>query len=517
MANFAPYSNYGYFALKKEANANTAVLPDVYQKITSESLQAAFNIQPINEIAGDRERFIKSIQGTIEMSGDVEFFVEEKLIGHWLTGVFGVAEDDLADTDIYRHIWYVQDEGKTYTFDVQPGNAPWVHRYFGVRIMSMNFTKEDNGIMCTASCMPTKAFLLAKVTVAVNSGTTLTLDQTEGLTTDDTIIVLQKENGFTTVKELDISSINSATELTTSTIDVQIDVGDIVVIKRATVTESSYTQCQPFQFANGTVISEGSDIDNTTAITKEDYEITFTNDLEARFGSGATEASRYPFEVLTKGYNATGSMTRFYNSELNLSRLRGNEKVAVRYKFMGLEAIAANSAQKASSTWGTTNGFKIEASTAGVAGNDINVRIVINSTDTLAATKSGNDITIALANTTASNNTGTLIAAAVNALSGVDATAEGTGAEEFTTAADVVNLGAKGTGTDVVGLDANQKPYLQVDFANVRYNPFSINNEEDNIIPEEVTFQAYKDQSCGDTKQRGWSTRVTLVNGVASY
>lgn len=518
MANFAPYSNYGYFALIKETTAGVAVKPTIYQKITTESLMASFNIQPINEIAGDRERNIKSIQGSIEMSGDVEFFVEEKLIGHWLRSLLGAPVTQTATTGVYAHEFKVQNEGKTYTMDVQPADAPWVHRFFGVRVMGLTFTKEDNGILASASLMPTKAFILAKVTTAANSGTTLLVDQTEGLTTADTILVLDKANGYTTVKELTISSVDSATQLTTSTIDVQLDVGDIVVIKRATVTDSSYTQCKPFQFSNGTTIYEGDDIDNLTAITKEDFEIALTNDLEARYGSGSTEAARYPFEVLTKGYTATGKMTRFYNSELNLARLRGNTKVGIRYLFQGLSAITANSAQAASSTWGASNGFTVTASTAGKAGNDINVQLVVNTTDTLAVTKSGNNIIVKLASTTASNNTGTLIAAAIDALSDVASAAAGTGATTFTAAEDNANLGFKSSGTNAVGLDASQVPYLQVDFADGRYEPFFPSNEEDNIVPEEITFTAYKDQSCDTLAyQKGWSTRVLLVNGTSSY
>lgn len=518
MANFAPYSNYGYFALVKETTAGTAVKPSIYQKITSESLMASFNIQPINEIAGDRERNQKAIQGSIEMSGDVEFYVEEKLVGHWLRSLLGAPTTQTATTGVYAHEFKVQNEGKTYTMDVQPADAPWVHRFFGVRVMGMNFTKEDNGIMCSASLMPTKAFILAKVTTSANSGTTLLVDQTEGLTTADTILVLDKADGYTTLAELTITSIDSATQLTVSTIGVQLDIGDLVVIKRATVTESSYTQCKPFQFSNGTTVYEGDDIDNVTAITKEDFEITLSNDLEARFGSGSTEAARYPFEVLTKGYTATGKLTRFYGNEMNLARLRGNTKVGIRYLFQGLEAIAANSAQAASSTWGASNGFTVTASTAGKAGNDINVQLVVNTSDTLAVTKSGNNIIVKLANATASNNTGTLIAAAIDALSDVASAAAGTGATTFTVAEDNANLGFKSSGANTVGLDASQVPYLQIDFADARYEPFFPSNEEDNVVPEEIDFTAYKDGSCDLlAHKKGWSTRVLLVNGTSSY
>jgi len=68
------------------------------------------------------------------------------------------------------------------------------------------------------------------------------------------------------------------------------------------------------------------------------------------------------------------------------------------------------------------------------------VTLVIASNDTLAASISGNNVTVSLANTTASKNTGTLIAAAINALATVDAAAVSTGAQQFTTAIDSQNL-----------------------------------------------------------------------------
>lgn len=83
----------------------------------------------------------------------------------------------------------------------------------------------------------------------------------------------------------------------------------------------------------------------------------------------------------------------------------------------GETAIEANSAVAASSTWGSGTGFIVTAATAGKAGNDINVTLVVGSTDTLSATQTGNNIVVNLANATASKNTGTLIAAAIDALS----------------------------------------------------------------------------------------------------
>ena len=145
--------------------------------------------------------------------------------------------------------------------------------------------------------------------------------------------------------------------------------------------------------------------------------------------------------------------------------MRKNEKFGLRVFMQGETALEANSAVAAYSEWGASNGFRVTAETAGKAGNDISVTLVIASTDTLSATISGNNVTVNLANTTASKNTGTLIAAAINALTGVSSTAVGTGATQFTTAVDSQNLGAYIGQTNVVGRDASEKPYVQLDFA----------------------------------------------------
>lgn len=521
--NFSPYSNYGYFSLRKQSG-DTVILPNTPIRITSESLLPSYGKQDINEVAGDRERYIRAIQGLVEFGGDVEFFVEEKQIGHFFTALLGTptSQDVFGDGTAYRHVWEVEDDDNIYTFDIQPGDAPWKHRFSSVHVSQIELAREDNAIKCTISVMPTKGFITARVTSAVNSGTTLPVDQTTGLTTSDTLLILSRETGYTTLKELTISSIDSETQLTTSTIDVQLDADDIVVLKTSVVNDTDYDQCVPLQFANGMAFYTGTDIDNTTEEKIEDFTITLQNELEARYASGDNEVSRMPNEVYMKGYMSSGQVTKTYNNESYIDKLRANAQFGARFRFNSHEVVTANIAQKAKTTWGA-NGFYIEASTAGRAGNDYNVTIVINDTDDLAASISGKNILIELANATASKNTGTLIASAVNALSGVDAVANGTGATQFTSAEPNVNLGhAVGTSgstatVDQVGADASQRAYLQLDFSCARIEPFFVNNEEDNLITQEIPFKFYKDVDCADDQRKNWSGKVFLYNSKASY
>jgi len=514
MPNFSPYANFGYLALKKETTAGSAVTPDTFVGLLSESIVPDYAITPVQTIAGDRERKVRSIPGRIEIDGDVEFYVEPKTIGHFLRSLFGAPTTQILTASVaFRHVFEVTDDPKTYTMDVQPGDAPWVHRFFGIHLKSLAFEPTDNLLKCTAGTSPRKAFINARVTEAVSSGTSLKVDQTSGLTTSDTILILQKEDGFTEVAEHTISAIPSETELTVNTISATIDEDDIVVIKRQS---SSYDQDLEFTWHGGSEVSSGTDVDNTASENTEDFSLTFANETESRFFAGKEEAARFAGDVLTKGYFAEGSISKFYDNESKLDKLRKNIKVGLRVDFCGEDAIESNSAVKASSIWGATaNGFKVEASTAGRAGNDINVTIAIASNDTLAASKSGNNILIELANTTSSKNTGTLIAAAVDALSGVDGTAEGTGAEEFTAAEDNTNLGFRSSNTNVVGRDASEESYLRFDLADIRIKPYFPSSSEDSILQEDIPFDVYKDTI--GAQRKNWSTRIYLVNDVSAY
>lgn len=516
MPNFSPYANYGYLSLIKESTAGTAVTPTNYLRLISENIVPNFGVSPVQEISGDRERNIRSIQNNVEIGGDVEFFVEPKMVGHFLRSLFGApTTQTLTAATAFRHTFLVSDTPLTYTFDIKPANAPWVHRYFGVYVTKLSFEPEENKLKCTATLMPRKAFIQARVTTAASSGTSLDLDQTSGLTTSDTIIVLQKEDGYTTIAEYTIAAVNSETNLTVSTISDTLEVGDIVVIKKAT---ESYDQDKVLTWNGGAAVFTGDDIDNTSNENKEEFSLEYNNEVEARFFGGLDESARFPGDIITKGYFASGQLTKYYDDQLNLDKLRKSTKVGIRVKFEGETALESNSSQKARTYWGTGNGFYVEASTAGQDGNDINVTIVIAADDNLAVSKSGNNILISLANTTASKNTGTLIAAAVNALSGVDSVAEGTGAEQFTAAVDNTNLGdaISGATAPVVGRDANQVPSIWFEHADAKMDPFFPSASEDDVLVEEIPFTFYKDTESGNQAKK-ISTRIRLVNDVSSY
>lgn len=99
----------------------------------------------------------------------------------------------------------------------------------------------------------------------------------------------------------------------------------------------------------------------------------------------------------------------------------------------------------------------------------------------------------------------------MNALTIVNSTAVGTGATQFTTAVDNQNLGFYSGQTNVVGVDANEKPYLQFDNAAAKIGAYFPGGSEDDILMEELPLDFYKDVETAIIPKK-WSTRVFLVN-----
>lgn len=517
MSNFSPYSSFSVASLIKEATAGTPLVPTTPFAFLSESIEAGFGELSVQEMSGERIRDIRSVPDKIELGGDIEFLVEPKRIGNFLRSLFGApTTQTLVAATSFRHRFNVGDTPLTYTFDIQPADAPWVHRFYGVQINKLAFSIQDNLIKCVCSLMPRKAFIAARVTAATSSGTNLPLDQTSGLVVGDVLRICQNEDGYTSVAEHTISAIVDENNVTVNTISASIDATDIAVIKRQSLT---YSQDLEFTWLGGAQLYTGDDIDNTTAEDFEDFSLEFLNEVEARFFAGVDEEARYAGDILTKGFSASGNVMKFYDSQSKLDKARKNEALGLRVLVQGETAISANSAIAARTYWGTGNGFYVEADATGKASNDWNVTIVIAANDTLAASLAAGtkNITISLANTTASKNTGTLIATAVAALTGVTAAAEGTGAQQFTAAVANANLGTDDPGgtAGTVGRDASEKPYLQFDMADARIQKYSPNASEDAILEESIPLKFYKD-TVGAIK-KDWLCRIFLVNDVSSY
>ena len=488
MSDATTYSRLGYLMLKKETTAGTAVYPDTAIELLSESIVVNWDFTSSETIAGNRSKNLRPILNRVgPATGTIEVLVEPYTFGHFLTGLFGEATDStLEASTVWQHDFEPGNTLKTYTMDVKVAGEDYVERYFGVRIEGIEFSIEDNKLKATISVQAQRAFTNARVTTSANSGTALVVDQTSGITTSDTIAVLDRGNPGTALAEYTVSAVVSETTLTVSTIGVQLDVDDIVVI---TAQSPSYTMSNELVFSGGCTASlaaGANGVQNLTATTNvEDVSISITNDLEARWAATGTDViDRFPANILVKGVTASGSFTQFHTDPEFLDMLRENEQATLRFDFDGV-AISSASAAAATATVETDGAETIAATidAAGEAGNDYAI-IVEQGTSTLSAALSGKLITVTLASV-AGNNTTTLVATAINGLSGITSSSTGTDLVTTTDNPDKINFGS--------GRDANETDLLRLEFPDVRFQPFNANLGNDDIVNEEISFTAYRD------------------------
>jgi hypothetical protein len=506
MSDATSYSKLGYLMTAKESTAGTTVYPDTAHELLSESITANWDWTASGTIAGSRSKNFRPIKNRVgPFTGDISFLVEPNTIGEWLGGVLGDATDSTIDAgDSYQHDFEAENTLLTYTMDIAIANENYVHRYVGARISKLDFTINENKLQATASIMAQKAFQNARVTVAIGSGTTLTLDQTSGLTTSDTIIILDADDPSVELAELTIATVVSETVLTVSTIGVALAVDDIVVIKRQTPT---YDLSDELIFSGGASAYFGAGTNAmqsiSTATNVENMTVSITNDLEARWAALGTDVvDRMPSTILVKGIEVKGSFSNFHINPEHLDQLRDMEQIGTRFTFEGA-TIDDNSATAASASVETDGVGTVDVTVdaAGEAGNDYAI-LVEQGTGALSAALAGTLITVTLASV-AGNNTTTLVASAIDGLSGVSSSS--TGADLVTVVDNPSKIYFAG------GRDAAEKAMLRFDFPDSRYESFGTNLTEDGIVNEEINFTAFRDA----TESR--EINVRLRNAVADY
>jgi len=506
MSTATSYARLGHLVLKKETTAGTPVYPDTFLELLSEDIVVNWDHTPSNAIAGNRSMNMTAIKNRIEpIEGTIEMLIEPTGFGHIMTGLFGAATDTTLDSGVSeQHDFEPQNTLQTYTMDVKMAGEGYVTRYFGVRIASVQFSIDENKIKASIGIMAQKAFTNARVDTAASSGTALVLDQTSGLTTSDTIQVLDADDPSTTIAEYTISSITDENNMVVSTISDTLAVDDIVVIKAQT---PSYSQANEFIWSGGaqaSIANGAHGIQNLSAYTNlEEFSLTVTNDLEARWAATGNDViDRFPANILVKSVAVEGSISKFHQDPEFLDMLRENEQTTLRIEFLG-DALAANSAVAATANVETdgSDQLAVAIDSAGEAGNDYAI-IFTTGNGSLTASLSGKLITVNLDATTG-NNTTTLVAAAIDGLSGVSCPT--TGSDIVTTADNSSKIHFSG------GRDANEVEMLRIDLPNVRLKPFNANLGNDDVIQEEIDFTAYRDENDGR------EVEMRLRNATASY
>lgn len=311
------YSKRGYLALGKETTAGTAVAPSVYLEFISETITTNKTLVFSNPVYGSRSKRLHVNRGINEApSGEIVLEVEPNTIGYLLRSCFGApSTSGPTDTTAYTHVFtqpYTTTALPTYTMDIAIGDDDSIRRYTGVKFNSVSFAIVDNVWQATFGVTAQYEFISTRFSAdEATSQTSLSVYQTRGFTTSDT---LNLGLGSANEEEKAISSITDAVTVVTAATAKDHSANDIITIKRGS---PSFTQLNKFIFIGsqsvGTTFKIGAAIGSVAADCAENFTFNLTNDIEARHcASGVYNVNRYPAALLDKGYEASGTVTRYW-------------------------------------------------------------------------------------------------------------------------------------------------------------------------------------------------------------
>jgi len=519
MANSTTYGKRGYLGFKKESAAGVAVYPDTFAEALDVPSPINWVKNKTNTVQGNRSANIRTFYAAQEpVSFTHNLPCEPNISGNLMDAFFGNSSDQSLNSGTSeQHDFQPQNTLNTFTVDLAIGGEDYITRFFGVRIASLGLSINDNRADWAVGFMAQKWFSNARVKTAVSSGTTLSVDQTSGLTTSDTIIVLDATNPSSTKQELTITSIDSETQLTTNTITASIAVDDIVVIQRK--PSVTYSLGNEFIFKGGASVAIGTGthpVDNTSAVTDfTNFSMELTNELEHASGANGNDMiDLQPSNIHLKSFNiGSFTLSHFHSTPEFMDIIRAKEAIGVRVKFLG-DTLDSNSATSATYILDTDGSDTVTGTvdTAGEAGNDYNIKIVEGGAS-LSASISGKNITLTLDATTA-NNTTTAVASALNGLSGISSS--DTGTDLVTGAINNPSATSPLKANFSSGRDANEVEMLRIDLPNAKIEPVEL-PIGDGLVTEELTFTADHHKPDQTSSNLSSMVKVRLRNDTASY
>lgn len=329
----------GYLAVKTQAAASptTAVVPTHFLRFKDGDMELMPDVIINNPIQNNRWSSLNVVQGKVKTDGSYKFDVDPNEIVHWLRlglGTITSSTDISSGTDatVYSHQIDVSDTPLYLTVEQGKGNLTdttgnrqnyRVSRAFGVMVDQWMIKGADKELELAVKLKAHGIFERAKLLnnqAATASPATISLDQTEGLTSTEPV------NIFDSTPQNEARSLTavstSANTVTVAAVTNSYTVANNAQIELQPLTPSFSTAAIPFSFAhvnayfaaNITAAASASE-DNI-----ENWELTFNNNLDARYGS----ARFGPSVVALKGATATLKFTKYFQNRADANYFFNN-------------------------------------------------------------------------------------------------------------------------------------------------------------------------------------------------
>jgi len=241
-------ADIGYCAIGIEATKGTAVTPDVKIPLYSETLATILNLDDDIPIMGNRFARYAIRQGQRDHTGEILVLAEPKTAPHFFNMLLTKGTTTNSGS-VYTHPYTHGNTTNSYTLEFDKGGI--IHRYMGVEVRSIVPVFEENVMKLRLEVSALKQFSIAPISSA--SGTTVTLatdydpNPTDGVVAGDTIVLVDVSGGTSgDTEEVTISSVDSGTQLTVSSITGTYTTGDYCYVKAQSLSE---TLGAPFSWA----------------------------------------------------------------------------------------------------------------------------------------------------------------------------------------------------------------------------------------------------------------------------
>jgi hypothetical protein len=266
------------------------------------------------------------------------------VIGEQITGGLSskTATVGTYDASVYGHEFKAPQTSLP-TFTLEIGLENEAYRFSGVRFHGFNSIGFDDNIITAEIAMTARAeFKHARVTAILASGAgakSISVDQTTGLATGDTIKVFRPSTGAfldfsaASVKTHTIGTLASETAIPVTNLETALAVGDLIVLAPQT---PSYTVGQEFSWIGGSVAKIATT--PTLAIAAaaasiEEFELSLQNELESRHAAnGLNVINRFPAKNHLKKLSGGGKIKQAYENPTWLDIMRNATQLAMQIK-----------------------------------------------------------------------------------------------------------------------------------------------------------------------------------------
>lgn len=329
-----------YLAVKRQASSAVAAIPTHFFRYKEGDIMLKLDVIANDPIQNNRWLALHSKPGKITSEGSYKMDLDVNECVHWIAGALGtlVTADVSSETDasVFTHTCTVANSLPYLTIEQGKGDLTstasnrhefQVSRAFGAMVNTLTMRGSDGLIELEVGIKAHGVFERAAMiaNAAAGSSVAISLDTVEGLVATDTV------NIYDTTPQNEAKAIASlsptAKTITIATLSNSYTVAARGQVELCPLTPSFSLAGREFTFDNCD-FKTGADLTAAASATEENienWELTFENNLEERYGS----LRRSPSVIAPKGNRCGIKFTKYFTSRDDLDRYLANEKRAM--------------------------------------------------------------------------------------------------------------------------------------------------------------------------------------------